>query len=65
MPVVYPDCDERYPDWDLLDKPLGGWKMRGIELTPAEYADFCRVQAEYQAWQDRITDLMGKPNESA
>jgi hypothetical protein len=54
MPRYFAESDERYPDWDLSPDADDWGSDYEIELTEAEYGDFCRVQREYEAWQKRI-----------
>lgn len=49
----YVDADEVYPVFYLSDQPH--WSGAGqFNLTPEDWADYERVQNEYDTWQARM-----------
>jgi len=57
MTIIYPACDERYPDWSLYITDCGGG-YDPITLTAEELADYNHVRDEYIRWQRKIRDLV-------
>ncbi len=54
---LYLRASEEYPVYSLTEAPphrLPWTKPNEVELTDAEWADYQRVTAEFQAWQDRL-----------
>lgn len=49
----YASAIEVYPVWSLTDSPEFSGDI-GLGFSAAEIADYARVQAEYDAWQDKI-----------
>jgi hypothetical protein len=55
MNKLFISSDERWPFFTLDDPEL--WaanEIPPVELSDADYADYKRVMAEFEAWQDRI-----------
>jgi len=49
------DWDELYPSFSLKKSGEGDWEgAYEIELTEAEWEDWCRVDEEYGVWWQRI-----------
>lgn len=49
--------DEWYPVYEVVEhRPNrdSWWDGHEVTLTDAEYADYLRVVAEFNAWQDRL-----------
>jgi hypothetical protein len=56
---IYVHWDE--PTYQLCDTKMSPVYDGGeIELTEAEVADYTRVVAEYEAWQDKLSDVRNK-----
>lgn len=52
-PKFYAEAIEEYPVWKLYDHP--SWPTEvPLDFSEEELADFRRVEAEYDAWQEKI-----------
>ena len=54
--ICYAGSYERYPTYDVAEKPRWGRSNPEIKLTAAELADWQRVCQEFEAWQRVIKD---------
>ena len=58
MPRVVVDSDSMYPVYFVRAMRETEWPERAIDLTDDELADYKRVNAEFEEWQQRLADKL-------
>lgn len=53
---IFLDWCERYPFY-FLDGDADMRDRKSVSLTDSEYADYKRVMAEFDAWQDKMNAM--------
>ncbi len=54
--IKYIDINERFPDFDLVDKPVYKGDTQ-VEISEVDYASFIAVKHAYFVWQDKLREL--------